>query len=54
MIKQRVPPQVGDVYQQMTMMTSHWVSQAVRAVADLSLADHLAAARLTAAEIAKR
>jgi hypothetical protein len=24
------------------MMTSHWVSQAVRAVADLSLADHLA------------
>ena len=55
MIEQRVPPQVGDVYQQMTaMMTSHWVSQAVRAVADLSLADHLAAARLTAAEIAKR
>jgi hypothetical protein len=30
------------------------VSQAVRAVADLSLADHLATARLTAAEIAKR
>ena len=36
------------------MMTSHWVSQAVRAVADLSLADHLAAARLTAAEVAER
>lgn len=55
MTEQRVPPQVGDVHQQMTaMMTSHWVSQAVRAVADLSLADHLAAARLTAAEIAKR
>jgi hypothetical protein len=53
--EQAVPPQVGDVYQQMTaMMTSHWVSQAVRAVADLSLADHLATARLTAAEIAKR
>ena len=55
MTEQRVPPQVGDVYQQMTaMMTSHWVSQAVRAVADLSLADHLAAARLTTAEIAER
>ena len=55
MTEQGVPPQVGDVYQQMTaMMTSHWVSQAVRAVADLSLADHLAAARLTAAEIAER
>ena len=36
------------------MMTSHWVSQAVRAVADLSLADHLAGARLTAAEVAER
>ena len=55
MTEQGLPPQVGDVYQQMTaMMTSHWVSQAVRAVADLSLADHLAAARLTAAEIAER
>ena len=55
MTEQGVPPQVGDVYQQMTaMMTSHWVSQAVRAVADLSLADHLAAARLTAAEVAER
>ena len=55
MTEQGFPPQVGDVHQQMTaMMTSHWVSQAVRAVADLSLADHLAAARLTAAEIAKR
>jgi O-methyltransferase domain/Dimerisation domain len=55
MTEQGVPPQVGDVYQQMTaMMTSHWVSQAVRAVADLSLADHLAGARLTAAEVAER
>ena len=36
------------------MMTIHWVSQAVRAVADLSLADHLAGARLTAAEVAER
>ena len=36
MTEQALPPQVGDVYQQMTaMMTSHWVSQAVRAVADL-------------------
>jgi hypothetical protein len=55
MTEQALPPQVGDVYQQMTaMITSHWVSQAVRAVADLSLADHLAAARLTAAEVAER
>jgi hypothetical protein len=55
MSEQGVPAQAGDVYEQMmAMMTSHWVSQTVRAVADLSLADHLAGERLTAAEVAER
>jgi len=50
-----VPAQAGDVYEQMTvMMHSHYVSQMVRAAADLSLADHLGRERLTAAEVAER
>ena len=54
MTEQAAGAQVGDVYEQMmAMLTSHWVSQTVRAVVDLSLADHLAAERLTAAEVAQ-
>jgi hypothetical protein len=50
-----VPGHSGDVYDQMRMMViSHYVSQMVRAAADLSLADHLAGRRLTAAEVAER
>jgi predicted O-methyltransferase YrrM len=50
-----VPAEAGDVYEQMRMMMhSHYVSQMIRAAADLSLADHLADERLTAAEVAER
>jgi predicted O-methyltransferase YrrM len=50
-----VPAQAGDVYEQMRAMAhSHYVSQMVRAAADLSLADHLGRERLTAAELAER
>jgi len=50
-----VPIPAATVYQQMTMMvTSHWVSQIVRAAVDLSLADHLAEGALTAEEVAQR
>jgi hypothetical protein len=55
MSEQAAAAHVGDVYEQMmAMLTSHWVSQTVRAVVDLSLADHLAGERLTAAEVAQR
>jgi O-methyltransferase domain/Dimerisation domain len=55
MTEQAIPAEVGDVYEQMTaMMTGHWVSQTVRAVANLSIADHLAGGSLTAAEVAER
>lgn len=44
-----------DVHQQMTaMLTGHWVSQIVRTMVDLSLADHLADGPLAAAEVAVR
>jgi hypothetical protein len=44
-----------DVHEQMTdMLSGYWVSQAIRAYAELSLADHLAGGPLTAAEIAER
>jgi O-methyltransferase/methyltransferase family protein len=44
-----------DVHQQMAdMMFGHCVSQTIRAVADISLADHLADGPLTAAEVAER
>jgi hypothetical protein len=44
-----------DVHGQMTsMMFGHMVSQTVRAAADLSLADHLDTAQLTAGEVAER
>jgi trans-aconitate methyltransferase len=47
--------QDSDTRQQMTdLMFGYQVSQAVRAVADLSLADHLASGGLTAAEVAER
>ena len=36
------------------MVFGYWVSQAIRAYAELSLADHLANGPLTAAEIAER
>lgn len=50
-----VPAEAGDVHQRMNaMVTSHWVSQMVRAAVDLSLADHLATEDLTADEIALR
>ena len=49
------PALATDLYDQMTaMVTGHWVSQTVRAVVDLSLADHLSGPRLTAAEVAER
>ena len=45
----------ADVNAQMVdMITGYWVSQTIRAVADLSLADHLSDRHLTAAEIASR
>ena len=40
--------------QMMSMIFGSWVAQTVRAVADLSLADHLAQGSLTAAEVARR
>jgi Dimerisation domain len=44
-----------DVYRQMTeLLFGVWVSQAVQAVEDLSLAGHLAGGGLTAAEVAER
>src|SRR5262245_27766744 len=44
-----------DVHQEMMdMILGFWASQTIRAIADLSLADHLAAGGLTAAEIAGR
>ena len=50
-----VPAPAGDVHDQMrAMVTSHFVSQMVRATVDLSLADHLAPGSLTAAEVAER
>jgi hypothetical protein len=49
------PMAAGDVHEQMRAMAmGYWVSQIVRAVVDLSLADHLAAEALTAAEVAER
>jgi hypothetical protein len=45
----------ADAHQQMTdMMLGHCVSQTIRAVADVSLADHLADGPLTPAEVAER
>jgi hypothetical protein len=45
----------GDVYDQMwAMVTGYWVSQIVRGVVDLSIADHLAGQSLTANEVAAR
>ncbi len=53
--QEMIPALAADVYDQMTaMVTGHWVSQTVRAVVDLSLADHLSGQRLTAAEVADR
>jgi hypothetical protein len=47
--------QVNNVYEQMmTMVLGCWVTQTIRAVADLSIADHLAQGSQSAAEIAKR
>jgi hypothetical protein len=40
--------------QMLSMIFGSWVAQTVRAVADLSLADHLAEGSLTAAEVARR
>jgi len=56
MTEQEMSPALAtDLYDQMTaMVTGHWVSQTVRAVVDLSLADHLSGPRLTAAEVAER
>jgi pimeloyl-ACP methyl ester carboxylesterase len=45
----------GDAHEQMMdLLLGFWISQALRAVADLSLADHLAGGGLTAAEVAQR
>jgi hypothetical protein len=50
-----MPAHFTDAHQQMyAMISSYWVSQSIRAFADLSLADHLAAGPLTAAEVATR
>jgi hypothetical protein len=47
--------QRDDVHQQMVdMLFGYWVSQALRAYAELSVADHLVDGPLTAAEIAHR
>jgi hypothetical protein len=47
--------QRDDVHQQMNdMLSGYWVSQALRAYAELSVADHLAHGPLRAAEIARR
>ena len=44
-----------DVHQQvMDMILGFWASQTLRAIADFSVADHLAAGGLTAAEVAAR
>jgi hypothetical protein len=44
-----------DIHEQMAdLVFSYWVSQIVRAAADLSLADHLAAGPLSADEVAQR
>jgi hypothetical protein len=49
------PMQAGDVHEQMRAMAmGYWVSQIVRAVVDLSLADHLTGEPLTAADVAER
>ena len=46
---------IDNIYEQMmTMVLGCWVTQTIRAVADLSIADHLAQGSLSAAEIAKR
>ncbi len=50
-----MPTQFTDVHRNMYgMISSYWVSQSVRAFADLSIADHLADGPLTAAEVAAR
>jgi hypothetical protein len=41
-------------HEMMDMILGYWVSQTIRAIADLSIADHLAWGGLTAAEIADR
>ncbi len=43
----------ADAFALLQMITSYWVTQIVRAVAELSLADHVAAGASTAEEIAK-
>jgi hypothetical protein len=46
---------VDNVYDQMlTMVLGYWVSQTIRAVADMSIADHFAQGSLSAADIAER
>lgn len=48
-------PDPGSVFEQMgAMVTSHWTPQVIRVAIDLSLPEHLAAASLTAEEIAER
>ncbi len=50
-----VPAESGDIYERMqAMVTSHWVSQIVRAAVDLSLAEHLYDDGLTAEDVAER
>ena len=44
-----------DPYHQMAqLLFGHWVTQAIGAIADLSIADHLTDEGLTAAEVAAR
>src|SRR5262249_17940517 len=51
----RTGEDMNDVYQHMAdMIMSYRVSQALRAFAELSIADHLAGGPLTAADIAQR
>ena len=46
---------IDNTYEQMmSKVLGCWVTQTIRAVADLSIADHLAPGSLSAAEIAKR
>lgn len=43
----------SDYDRMMTMITGHWITQIVHAIAKYSLADHLALGPATAADIAK-
>jgi hypothetical protein len=54
-MSQQAPRTVVDVHQQMAdMVFSYCISQLIRAIADLAIADHLSEGGMTAAEVAER